>query len=138
MLNSSLFSRNSDDWSTPSFIYDYFMGKGFFDPCPLFAEFDCLSTFVDKDMFINPPFSLSKEFISWAIQMHIYFGKTIVLLLPVRSDTKYFHKLIDYGIDLYFFKGRLRFSNSRLPAPFPCCLIRLNGFQSHLVFDWKF
>lgn len=48
------------------------------------------------------------------------------LLIPARTDTKSFHKLVNsyYKIEVIFIKGRLKFSNKN-SAPFPSCLIHI-------------
>lgn len=117
----------SDHWSTPNEILDFYVNqKGFYDPCPLHASgFEWLS--IDEPLFINPPYSDISSWIEWAITNHIFSGKDVVLLIPSRTDTKYFHKLLDYGCDLEFIKGRLKFGNSKNGAPFPSVLVHLKG-----------
>ena len=44
---------------------------------------------------------------------------TIVLLIPSRTDTKFFHEWICGKAELRFVKGRIKFSNSKYNAPFP-------------------
>ena len=39
-------------------------------------------------------------------------------MIPSRTDTKYFHKLLKRGGIIVFIKGRLKFSNKG-SAPFP-------------------
>ena len=41
-MKKVLFSRNSDNWATPDVIYDYYINKNYFDPCPLNSNFDGL------------------------------------------------------------------------------------------------
>lgn len=123
-----LFSSKSDHWSTPKEIYDRFMSEGFVDPCPLHSDFDNLDVdFGDVKMFINPPYSDITTWVNFAIGHHLKYGKEIVLLVPSRTDTKWFHKLLEYGADLQFIKGRLKFSNSKENAPFPSVYITLKG-----------
>ena len=50
----------------------------------------------------------------------------VVLLIPARTDTKWFRKLVDYGCNIEFVTGRLHFSNLN-SAPFPSCYITLTG-----------
>ena len=52
-------------------------------------------------------------------------GKDIILLIPSRTDTKYFHALLSEGVEIIFLDKRLRFSN-KAPAPFPSLIIHLN------------
>ena len=47
----------------------------------------------------------------------------VVMLLPARTDTKYFHEYIYNKQTIYFLKGRLKFSNSKTPAPFPSMIV---------------
>jgi site-specific DNA-methyltransferase (adenine-specific) len=50
-------------------------------------------------------------------------GKTIVFLLPARTDTKWFHDLIlPYAKEIRFIRGRLQFKKGQ-QAPFPSMLI---------------
>ena len=53
-------------------------------------------------------------------------GNEVILLIPARTDTKYFRKLVDYGVNIYFITGRLHFNDSN-SAPFPSCYIELTG-----------
>lgn len=114
----------SDDWATPKHIYDKYMSDGFIDPCPLYAN-DFNFEPIDEKLFINPPYSNITKWVEYAINNHYYCGKKIVLLVPSRTDTKWFHKLLDYGVKLEFIKGRLKFGNSKTSAPFPSVLIHL-------------
>ena len=53
----------------------------------------------------------------------------MILLIPARTDTKYFRKLVDYGVDIMFITGRLHFNGSN-SAPFPSCYIKLTGMKT--------
>lgn len=54
----------------------------------------------------------------------------IVLLIPARTDTKYFHDYIWKRAEIRFIRGRLKFTNesgqSFDPAPFPSMLVIYN------------
>lgn len=61
-------------------------------------------------------------------------AKKCVYLIPVRSDTKYWHDLImKYASEIRFVKGRLNFNESKSPAPFPCVLIVLDENLTGLI-----
>ena len=47
------------------------------------------------------------------------------MLIPVRTDTKYFHKYIYQKADLIFIKGRLKYTNPNKngSSPFPSMLV---------------
>lgn len=128
-MDKVLFSKKSDNWATPKVIYDRYIVKDYFDPCPLNSNFDGLKIEWEAKNFVNPPYSKIKEFVEKAIEEHKK-GKEVVLLIPARTDTKYFKKLIDYGVDITFITGRLHFNESN-SAPFPSCYIRLNGKCLH-------
>lgn len=129
-MDKILFSKKCDDWATPLPIYRWFMGRGFVDPCPLNSIMDNLSyDFSESDLFINPPYSNISKWVDFAIENHLKgnLTKNIVLLIPSRTDTKYFHRLMQYGCEFSFFKGRLKFGGSKNSAPFPSVLVFLKG-----------
>lgn len=80
------------------------------------------------DLFINPPYSNVKAWIDYAME-HIkrHPDNHCIILIPSRTDTKYFHEMMasNYDMGIYFFKGRLHFNESKDAAPFPSCLIKL-------------
>ena len=131
-----MFSNNSDDWATPEDIYNHFINDlKCIDPCPLYSEFDNLNKVcVNSKIYINPPYSKIDKWVDF-IYINLINGCTIYLLIPSRTDTKYFHKLMGFDSvksDLYFIKGRLKFGNSTNSAPFPSVLIKMKytGYNS--------
>lgn len=88
---------HSDNWATPSYIYDP-LNEEFkfdFDPCPLNHDvtlWDGLTVEWGKSNFVNPPYSqaLKESFVKKAIEESKK-GKIVVLLLPVSTSTKLFH-----------------------------------------------
>lgn len=132
-MDKLLFSRKSDNWSTPSKLYCYFIDHDYFDPCPLYSDFDGLEIEWKEKNFVNPPYSKIKYFVDKSIDEHKK-GKEVVLLIPARTDTKFFRKLVDYGVYIEFITGRLHFSESN-SAPFPSCLIYLTGKQTEC--EWR-
>ena len=126
MSNINVFySKKSDDWRTPSDIYLAYMEKGFLDPCPYQSKVNgLLYDFCDSKLFINPPFSQMKVWIDWAIKQYKN-GNIIHLLIPARTDTKYFHELLKYFPIIIFIKGRLHYNDSEKNAPFPSMIVIL-------------
>ncbi len=47
------------------------------------------------------------------------------MLVASRTDTKWFHKLMEYAKEIRFIKGRLKFDNYKNSAPFPSAIIIL-------------
>lgn len=132
-MNNILFSRKTDNWATPKVMYEFYIRNDYFDPCPLNSEFNGLEIEWKEKNFVNPPYSKIKLFIDKSIEEHKK-GKKVILLIPARTDTKYFRKLVDYGCDIDFITGRLHFNESN-SAPFPSCLIYLTGNKTEC--DWR-
>lgn len=125
-MDKVLFSSKSDDWSTPKEIYDFFKGLGFFDPCPLKSEIDGLSIFWGDRNFVNPPYSNIDGFVKKAIYEALECGCSSVLLVPARTDTRWFKDLYEFGCSFLFVNGRLKFGGSMNSAPFPSVFIFVN------------
>lgn len=121
-INACL-SHKSDDWATPKKLYEQYMIKGFIDPCPLYCDNNCLNdSYHDAKLFINPPFSKLNDFIKWIIEQ-VNNNCFVHLLMPVRTDTKYFKSLIDkYTPHIVFINHRLRFNDLGV-APFPTMIL---------------
>lgn len=120
----------STNWGTPEpFKSNY---KDWFDPCPYQNEFNGLEIDWPERSFVNPPFN---DLMSWSKKINIEAkkNKKIVLLMPARTDTKYFHDfLLPLGPKIEYIKGRLKFldldnsSNAPAACPFPCLLLKFN------------
>lgn len=82
-------------------------------------------------VFCNPPYG--REIGKWVAKAHAEAksGRTVVLLIPARTDTSYFHDHIYGYAEIRFIRGRLRFTDEAgipfPPAPFPSMLVIYNG-----------
>lgn len=128
----ALFSSKSDEWSTP---YDLFekLNKEFnftLDPCSSDLNYLCDYHFTKEDdglskdwggnvVFCNPPYSDIKNWVKKCYLESFKPGTTIVMLVPSRTDTKWFHEYIYGYAEIRFIKGRLRFSGSTQNCTFP-------------------
>ena len=58
-------------------------------------------------------------------------GYAVVLLIPARTDTTYFHDYIYGKAEIRFVRGRLRFTDEEgkayAAAPFPSMVVIYNG-----------
>ena len=54
-------------------------------------------------------------------------GAVVVMLLPARTDTKWFHDYIYGKAEIRFVRGRLRFGGAANPAPFPSMVVVFRG-----------
>lgn len=50
-------------------------------------------------------------------------GATVVMLLPARTDTQWFHRYIYHQAEIRFVPGRLKFGGAKWNAPFPCMVV---------------
>jgi hypothetical protein len=119
-----LFSGKSWEWSTPKEVYSELDGEFHFthDPCKLGGTLGLLEPWGTSN-FVNPPYGpgLSDWFSKAILEQAA--GKTSVLLVPSRTDTRWFHDYaIKYATEIRFIRGRLRFGNSTNTAPFPSML----------------
>ena len=128
MLNKGLISRKKNDWQTPGWLFNelYDEFKFDLDPCPVDPSFDGLSIEWGKVNFCNPPYNKIKKWLIKGIEEWCL-GKTIVCLIPARTDTKWFKSYCMQANEIRFITGRLKFSNSKINAPFPSMIVIFNG-----------
>ncbi len=119
------FSSQRLNWQTPKAVYQILDAEfGFdFDPCPVNPDFDGLEVDWGQCNFVNPPYGrkisrwIAKGVLEWMK------GKTVVFLIPSRTDTIWWHKFCMCATEIRFIKGRLRFDDHKNPAPFPSAIV---------------
>ena len=67
--------------------------------------------------FVNPPYSAIKDWIAKDYQ-EWQKGKTVVFLIPSRTDTRWWHDYVMQATEIRFIKGRLKFGDAKNSAPF--------------------
>ena len=118
----------SDHHITPQRAFDYAKNNWFLDlqnmndPCPYHSKINGLEIAWNKINFINPPYSLMNLFIAKAFAEWLK-GKECYLLLPCKTDQKFFQKILEYEFEIKFFPFRLRFDGHEKPATTPHCLV---------------
>lgn len=50
-------------------------------------------------------------------------GATVVMLIPARTETAYWHDYVMHAAEIRFVRGRLRFSGYKVNAPFPSAVV---------------
>ena len=75
----------------------------------------------------NPPYG--REIGKWVEKAYkeSLEGATVVMLLPARTDTKWFHDYIYGKAEIRFVRGRLKFGDSKNSAPFPSMVVVYRG-----------
>ena len=79
-------------------------------------------------VFCNPPYG--KEISKWVEKAYREGHKDntlVVLLIPARTDTRYFHDYILHRAEIRFVKGRLKFGDGKNGAPFPSMVVIFRG-----------
>jgi hypothetical protein len=76
-------------------------------------------------VFVNPPYGRGiEEWIRKGYESAEADENTkVVMLIPARTDTKYWHDYVMKAEYVYFIKGRLKFGDSENCAPFPSAVV---------------
>lgn len=139
-ISNALYSSNSDEWETPQALFDALDAEFGFDMDVAAShenhKKDTYYTIEDDGLaqpwchtnWCNPPYSQIALWVEKAALERLN-GNTTVMLIPSRTDTKWFHAHIyqKQGVEIRFIKGRLRFSNSKNSAPFPSMIVIFRG-----------
>ena len=138
-MNDVLFSSKSVVWETPQDLFDKLNEEFHFDldVCALPENAKCEKYYTPEDdglsqpwngvCWCNPPYG--RTIGKWVQKAYETFarGGTVVMLLPARTDTKWFHEYIYNKAEIRFIKGRLKFGNSKNAAPFPSMVVVFDG-----------
>ena len=134
------FSSATNEWSTPQSFFDVLNAEFDFtlDPCATHENHKCERYFTEQDdglskswdgerVFINPPYG--RKLGLWVKKSSEAMGGIVVMLIPARTDTRYFHDYIynKSNVEIRFVKGRLKFGDGKAPAPFPSMVVVFNG-----------
>jgi len=133
-MNNVHFSSQTNEWATPQDFFDR-INKEFpfsLDVAATPANAKCDKYFTQSDdglskswdneiVWCNPPYG--REIGKWVKKASEATGGVVVMLIPARTDTKYFHEYIYNKTEIRFIKGRLKFGDSKNSAPFPSMLV---------------
>jgi site-specific DNA-methyltransferase (adenine-specific) len=139
LISSTLYSRGSDEWYTPQPLFDELNDEFHFnlDPCATPESAKCKTYFTIEDdglskkwggyrVFCNPPYSEINKWVEKAYRETREDNTVVVMLIPARTDTKYFHNFIYQRAEIRFVKGRVHFSGADR-APFPSMIVIFRG-----------
>jgi len=136
---NTLMSSVKMDWETPKDFFNKLDQEFHFtlDPCCSFENKKCDKFYTEQDngliqnwggevVFVNPPYG--REIKLWVKKCfeERNNAKLIVMLIPARTDTNYFHEFIYGKAEIRFIKGRLKFVGNQKgsgSAPFPSMLV---------------
>lgn len=145
MLNTGLMSSNTNEWSTPQKFFDELNNEFHFtlDPCSTHENAKCKKHYTIEEngleqswggeiVYCNPPYgSEIKKRVKKAWHESTKPNTIVVLLIPARTDTSYFHEYIYNRCEIRFISGRLKFNDGNSGAPFPSmlCIFRSGGIK---------
>lgn len=69
-------------------------------------------------VFCNPPWSNIPPFVELAFEADI-----AVLLVPARTNARWFHRAIKLGAQVRFFVGKIKFVGAKHTSPVDCVLL---------------
>lgn len=138
MNTDVMFSSKTDQWATPQRFFDGLNQEFCFslDPCDDEFNHKCQKYFTKEldglqqdwsgeTVFCNPPYG--REIPLWVKKCYeeVHYGNCLcaVMLIPSRTDTKWFHDYIYKKAEIRFIKGRLNFGDSTNSAPFPSMVV---------------
>ena len=136
-INKALFTSNSEEWETPQDLFNRLNDEFNFtlDVCATEENHKCTKYFTKEQdglmqewsgevVWCNPPYGrLVGE---WVKRCCEHKGVS-VMLLPARTDTKWFHDYIYGKNEIRFIRGRLKFNNIKNSAPFPSMIVIHKG-----------
>ena len=129
---------------TPKYLFDKISSIFNFslDVCALPENAKCESYYTPKDdglskpwrggVWCNPPYG--REISSWVRKAYEEsqkeYNSFVLMLLPARTDTKWWWDWVQGKATLFFIKGRVKFGDHNVGAPFPSVLaLYMKDFQ---------
>lgn len=139
-MNSAVFySSKTDMWATPQDFFDALDAEFHFtlDACAVKENAKCEAYYTPEQdgldqpwtgrVWCNPPYGRNVG--QWVKKAHdtASGGGFVVVLLPARTDTRWFHDYIYGKTEVRFIKGRLKFGSCQNAAPFPSMVVIFGG-----------
>ena len=129
MNTETMFSSKTDLWATPQDFYDKLNSEFHFtlDPCATPHNAKCVKFYTKEQdglrkdwggntVFCNPPYG--RDIYAWVRKCFMEAQKIntiVVMLIPARTDTRYFHEFIYHKArEIRFIKGRLKFGGQKI------------------------
>lgn len=129
---------------TPKYLFDKISSIFNFslDVCALPENAKCENYYTPKDdglskpwmggVWCNPPYG--REISSWVKKAYEEsqkeYNSFVLMLLPARTDTKWWWEYVQDKATLFFIKGRVKFGDHNVGAPFPSVLaLYIKDFQ---------
>lgn len=141
MKKEVMFSSATGLWATPQDLFDRLDAEFHFnlDPCADDENHKCEKYYTEAEdglakdwggyrVFCNPPYGRDlKRWVEKAYREGCKDNTLVVLLIPARTDTTFFHDFIMHRSEIRFISGRLRFNGHSENAPFPSMIAIFRG-----------
>lgn len=144
---ATMFSSKTPEWATPQALFDELDAEFHFtlDPSATAENAKCARFFTKDDdglvqswdneiVFCNPPYgSFTPHWVKKAAEAK---GGVVVMLIPARTDTRYFHQHIWKKAEIRFIKGRIKFEGAQMgsgAAPFPSMVVVFNSLTQEKI-----
>ncbi|MGR2662447.1 DNA N-6-adenine-methyltransferase [Chromobacterium haemolyticum] len=137
MTNDSVhFSTGDYEWPTPQALFDQLNAEfGFtIDVCATAKNAKCTKFYTQVDdglaqnwagevVWMNPPFG--HEIKLWMAKAYrsSLDGALVVCLVPARTDTRWWHRVVMKASEVRVLDKRLRFDGGNHKAPFPAVVV---------------
>ena len=122
MLNQGLFSSEKQDWCTPQQFFDELDAEFHFvlDAAATHQNSKCKRCFTPEDDGLIQNWDMGERYTAtlltekeiglWVKKAYeeAQKGTTIVMLIPARTDTKYFHEYIYHKAEIRFCKRKIK------------------------------
>lgn len=151
MVAEALFTSDCADWCTPLHIVErvrlFGDGKIALDPCSnkqslVKAAHNWIPPTNDALVepwahhglvYVNPPYGRALKHWCAKARAEAEQGAEIVMLVPARTDTLWWHSTAPTTRAFTMLAGRLTFLNAKNPAPFPSALLYWGAFNQHFA-----
>ena len=139
------FSSKSGDWDTPQAFFNKLDAQFEFtlDPCATAASAKCKKYFTKEEdglaqdwkghtVFVNPPYGRGiGAWLKKGYEESKQHNTIVVMLIPSRTDTKWWHDYVMRAKEVHLVRGRLKFGDSDNAAPFPSAIV---VFHSNMLY----
>jgi site-specific DNA-methyltransferase (adenine-specific) len=141
MVATQLLTSTTDEWATPQDLFDRLDACFHFtlDPCATDENHKAPKYYTREQdglkqdwggeiIWCNPPYG--RTIGEWIKRCAEHQG-IAVMLIPARTDTRWWHQYIDGNpnASVHFIKGRLKFGGAKNPAPFPSAIVTFTNWR---------
>lgn len=136
MKHVAAFSSADQTWETPQRFFDAMDAEfGFtLDAAASPENAKCPAYLTDADnalahqwrgsVWVNPPYGPGiGKWVAKGYHEAQSRGGPVVLLIPARTETRWWHEYVMRAAEVRLIRGRMRFGGCRINAPFPSCVV---------------